>query len=101
DCRRGPRRVAVVMAGFRRLRRVLAGYQGEAEIWATKSAEWSDFLDEYDGVLEVAADLFNVPVHRLPHGSRRHFRPAERVEIERLIEWRMADTDLDLPASLP
>ena len=33
-------------------------------------------------------ELVHVPVHRLPYGSRRHFRPEERAHIEALIRTK-------------
>lgn len=82
---REPLRVAVIVAELRRLQSVIERYEEEAETWATKSAEWSTCLDEYDVVLEAAAEVLQLPVPRLPYGSRRHFRPAERAQIEQLI----------------
>ena len=82
---REPLQVAVVIAELQRLQVVLEDYDGAEELWATKSAEWSACLDEYDEVLEAAAELVQLPVRRLPYGSRRHFRPEERATIEALI----------------
>jgi hypothetical protein len=82
---REPLQVAVVVAELQRLQAVLEDYDGTEDLWATKSAEWSACLDEYDEVLEAAAELVQLPVRRLPYGSRRHFRPEERAQIEALI----------------
>jgi hypothetical protein len=90
DFSREPLRVAVVIAEVRRMKEVIGDFQDDPDWWATKSAEWSESLNEYDEILEVAADLFNVPVHRIPWGSRRHFRPAERAQIEQVVWWRVA-----------
>lgn len=90
DFSREPLRVAVVIAEIRRMKDVIGDFKDDPEWWATKSAEWSDSLNEYDEVLEMAADLFNVPVHRIPWGSQRHFRPAERAQIEQVVWWRVA-----------
>jgi hypothetical protein len=88
---REPLPVAVVISEARRLQAILGDFDDDPETWATKSAEWSDSLDEYDQILEVAADLFNIAVHRLPWGSRRHFRTVDRAEIERVLTSRMND----------
>jgi hypothetical protein len=84
-----PLQVAIVIAELQRLQTVLEAYDGAEELWATKSAEWSACLDEYDEVLEAAAELVQLPVRRLPYGSRRHFRPEERATIEALIQTRV------------
>ncbi len=84
-----PLRVAVVVAELRRLKEAIGGFDEDPAWWATKSAEWSDSLNQYDELLEMAADLFNVEVHRIPWGSRRHFRPDERARIERAIWGRL------------
>mgnify|MGYP006182388479 CR=1 FL=1 len=57
-------------------------YEADPDLWDTKSAEWSACLDDYDLVLEAAAEIVQRPVPRLPYGCRRHFRPEERSEIE-------------------
>jgi len=85
---REPLRVAAVVAELERLQGVLDGYEREAGVWATRSAEWSTCLDDYDLVLEAAAELVQVPVPRLPYGSKRHFRPEERARIEELIRTK-------------
>lgn len=85
---REPLQVAVVVAELQRLQALLETYDGEEDLWATKSAEWSACLDSYDEVLEAAAELVQLPVPRLPYGSRRHFRPEERARIEALIRTK-------------
>ena len=85
---REPLQVAVVVAELQRLQALLEAYDGAEELWATKSAEWSACLDAYDEVLEAASELVQLPVPRLPYGSRRHFRPEERAQIEALIRTR-------------
>ncbi|HUR23958.1 MAG TPA: DUF2786 domain-containing protein [Acidimicrobiales bacterium] len=85
---REPLQVAVVIAELQRIQTLLEHYDGAEELWATKSAEWSSCLDEYDEVLEAAAELVQLPVPRLPYGSRRHFRPDERAQIEALIRTK-------------
>lgn len=87
---REPLRVAAVVAELERLRDVLEDYEADPGIWATKSAEWSACLDEYDVVLEAAAELVHLPIPRLPYGSRRHFRPDERAHIEALIRTKVS-----------
>lgn len=82
---REPLQVALIVAELQRLQDVLEQYEAEADLWATKSAEWSACLDDYDLVLEAAAEVVQVPVPRLPYGCRRHFRPEERRQIETLI----------------
>ena len=89
-------RVAVVMAELRRLKAILVQYHEDDRIWETKTAEWSDYLDEYDAALEVAADILNIAVPRLPYGSRRHFRPGERAMIEEFIFRRVSYAPVDL-----
>lgn len=89
---REPLQVAVIVAELQRLQEVLEAYEADPELWATKSAEWSACLDDYDIVLEAAAELVQRPVPRLPYGSRRHFRPEERTEIEALLRARLALT---------
>lgn len=84
-----PLRVAVVVAELGRLRTALAGYGDDDGSAASRSVEWSTCLDEYDIVLEAAAELVHLPVPRLPYGCRRHFRPAERAQIERLISRKV------------
>jgi len=78
-------KVAVTMAEIVRLKEIVQAYEDEDETWETKTAEWSYLLDEYDGVLEVACDILCLPLNRLPHGCRRHFRPDNRAKIEKLI----------------
>lgn len=85
-----PLQVAVVVSEVQRLRAVLENYAADPALWATKSAEWSACLDDYDLVLEAAAAVVQRPVARLPFGSRRHFRPEERTEIEALLQARLA-----------
>jgi len=87
---REPLQVAVIVAELQRLRTVLERYEADPDLWATKSAEWSACLDDYDVVLEAAAEVVQRPVPRLPYGSRRHFRPEERDEIEALLRARLA-----------
>lgn len=82
---REPLTVAVIVSELQRLRALLEGYGEGAHVWATKSAEWSTCLDEYDVVLEAAAEVLQLPVPRLPYGCRRHFRPDERARIEDMI----------------
>jgi hypothetical protein len=95
---REPLRVAVIIAELQRLQRELESYDdGDADLWATKSAEWSACLDEYDLVLEAAAEIVQLPVPRLPYGSRRHFRPDERNYIEELIRQKVGGPDTDEP----
>lgn len=88
-------KVAVVMAELTRLREVIDAYQDEPGTWETKSVEWSELLDEFDGVLEVACDILCLPLRRLPYGCRRHFRPQERERIEALIVERV--TSMNAP----
>lgn len=85
---REPLQVAVIVAELQRLQGELEAYEAAPELWATKSAEWSACLDDYDSVLEAAAEVVQVPVPRLPYGCRRHFRPEERSHIESLILTR-------------
>ncbi len=85
---REPLQVAVVVAELQRLQAELEEHEVEEALWATKTAEWSALLDEYDEVLEAAAGLVQLPIPRLPYGSRRRFRPEERSYIERLIETK-------------
>lgn len=86
---REPLKVAVIVAELQRIRAVLEGYQADPDLWDTKSAEWSACLDDYDMVLEAAAEVVQKPVPRLPFGCRRHFRPEERSEIEALLRARL------------
>jgi hypothetical protein len=88
-------KVAVVMAELTRLREIIRAYGDEPETWETKSVEWSQLLDEFDGVLEVACDILCLPLRRLPYGCRRHFRPHDRARIEALIEERV--TSMNAP----
>jgi hypothetical protein len=85
---REPLQVALIVAELQRLQAELQSYEADADLWATKSAEWSACLDDYDLVLEAAAEVVQVPVPRLPYGCRRHFRPEERTQIESLILTR-------------
>ena len=85
---REPLRVALIVAELQRLQAELEQYEADSDLWATKSAEWSACLDDYDLVLEAAAEVVQVPVPRLPYGCRRHFRPEERSHIESLILTR-------------
>ena len=85
---REPLEVAVIIAELQRLQGRLEAYEGDEDLWATKSAEWSACLDDYDLVLEAAAELVRVAVTRLPYGCRRHFRPEERAHIAALIRDR-------------
>ena len=85
---REPLQVALIVAELQRLQVELQSYEADADLWATKSAEWSACLDDYDLVLEAAAEVGQVPVPRLPYGCRRHFRPDERAQIENLILTR-------------
>ncbi len=86
---REPLRVAAIVAELERLQEALEGYDEDTELWATKSAEWSSCLDEYDMVLEAAAELVQLPFPRLPYGCRRHFRPEERAHIEAVIRTKI------------
>ena len=81
--------LAVIVAELDRLRDALERYDGDAGAWATKTAEWSACLDDYDVVLEAAAELLHISIPRLPFGCRRHFRPEERAEIEDLLERKV------------
>lgn len=87
---REPLRVAAIVSELERLQDVLGDYEAENDLWATKSAEWAGCLDEYDLVLEAAAELVQLPVPRLPYGSKRHFRPEERAHIEALIRTKIS-----------
>jgi hypothetical protein len=86
---REPLRVAVIVAELQRLQQALEDYGADEGLWATKSAEWSTLLDEYDSVLEAAAEMVQLPVPRLPYGCRRHFRPEERSHIEQLVRQKV------------
>src|SRR5690242_18933686 len=86
---REPLRVAAVVAELERLQAVLEGYGTETGLWATKSAEWAACLEEYDEVLEAAAELVQLPLLRLPYGSRRRLRPEERAQIEALVDAKV------------
>ncbi len=91
---REPLRVAVIVAELQRLQAELESYDdGDTDIWATKSAEWSACLDEYDLVLEAAAEIVQVLVPRLPYGCRRHFRPEERNHIKQLVMRKVQQAD--------
>lgn len=89
---REPLTVAVIVAELQRLQRLLEDYSRSPESWATKTAEWSTCLDEYDTVLEAAAEVLHLAVPRLPYGSRRHFRPAERTRIEEMITEKVTSS---------
>ncbi len=82
---REPLQVAVVVAELQRLHAELEEHEVQEALWATKTAEWSALLDEYDEVLEAAAGMVQLPIPRLPYGSRRRFRPEERSYIEQLV----------------
>jgi hypothetical protein len=86
---REPLRVAVIVSELRRLQAALEAYGDDEGLWATKSAEWSTLLDEYDMVLEAAAEIVQLPIPRLPYGCRRHFRPEERTHIEELVSRKV------------
>lgn len=96
---REPLRIAAIVAELDRLQDVLEGYGQEPELWATKSAEWSACLDEYDQVLEAAAEVVHQPIPRLPYGSRRHFRPEDRASIEALIKAKLSSPGPTNPPS--
>lgn len=96
---REPLKVAVIVAELRRLQDALEGYRVDTGTWATKTAEWSICLDEYDIVLEAAAEVLQLHVTRLPFGCRRHFRPEERAEIEGLITQMVDRADRPTAAS--
>lgn len=85
-------RVTMLMTELRQAQEAIAGYHASEDLWDTKSAEWSDLLDHYDALLEVAADELNLPIPVLPYGSRRHFRPAEREQIETLLYRRIEES---------
>ena len=87
---REPLQVAVVVAELQRLQAELVHHAEEEELWATKTAEWSALLDEYDMVLEAAAGMVQLPIPRLPYGSPRRFRPEERAHIEQLIHTKVS-----------
>ncbi|MDQ6726301.1 MAG: DUF2786 domain-containing protein [Actinomycetota bacterium] len=83
--------VVVIVAELHRLQAALQGYgAGGDDSWATRTAEWSSCLDDYDVVLEAAAEVLQLPIPRLPYGSRRHFRPEQRARIERLISQKVS-----------
>lgn len=90
---RQPLEVAVIVAELQRLQAVLEEYEADPDLWDTKSAEWSACLDDYDVVLEAAAEIVQRPVPRLPYGCRRHFRAEERSEIEALLHARLVTAD--------
>ena len=87
---REPLKVAVIVSELERLQGALEAYGEDTASWATKTAEWSTCLDEYDLVLEAAAEVVHLPVPRLPYGCRRHFRPEERAAIEQLISQKVS-----------
>lgn len=84
---REPLAVAVLVAELHRLQGELRRFE-EHDDEARDTPAWSACLDDYDTVLEAAAELLQVPVARLPFGSRRHFRPEHRAEIEALLQLR-------------
>ncbi len=90
---REPLRVAVIVAELQRLQQALVDHEADDDLWATKSAEWSTLLDEYDSVLEAAAEMVQLPIPRLPYGCRRHFRPEERTHIEQLVRRKVERAD--------
>jgi hypothetical protein len=94
-----PLAIAVVVAELRHLNTQIERYEKDPEIWDTKTAEWSQLLDEYDEALEQAADWLQVPLRPLLTGSRRHFRPADRAHIEGLLA--AAGLDVRPPRSEP
>jgi light-regulated signal transduction histidine kinase (bacteriophytochrome) len=83
-------KVAVVMSEMQRVKEWLVAYEEEPETWPTKTVEWGQLLDEYDSILEVAADVLDMPLKKLPYGCVRHFRPEERAKIERSIQERVS-----------
>jgi hypothetical protein len=87
---REPLQVAVIVIELQRLQKELEDYGEDDGLWATKTAEWSTCLDQYDMVLEAAAELLQLPIPRLPYGCRRHFRPEQRAEIEFLINQKVS-----------
>lgn len=87
---REPLEVAVIVAELRRLKGALEAYDQGNGAWATRTAEWSTCLDDYDTVLEAAAEVLQLPIPRLPFGCRRHFRPEKRVQIENLINQKVS-----------
>ena len=87
---REPLQVAVIVIELQRLQDQLEAYGDDDGVWATKTAEWSACLDQYDMVLEAAAELLQLPIPRLPYGIRRHFRPEQRAEIEFLINQKVS-----------
>ncbi len=89
---REPLRVAMIVAELLRIQEALESYGADDDVWATKSAEWSSLLDEYDSVLEAAAEMVQLPIPRLPYGCRRHFRPEERTHIEGLVRQKVEST---------
>lgn len=84
-------KVAVVISEMQRVKEWLVAYEDEPETWPTKTVEWGQLLDEYDSILEVAAEVMDMPLKKLPYGCVRHFRPAERTRIERAIQERVSD----------
>jgi len=93
---REPLRVAVIVGELQRLQSALEEYGEDEGLWATKSAEWSTLLDEYDMVLEAAAEIVQLPIPRLPYGCRRHFRPEERTHIEELVSRKVQRVDREM-----
>jgi len=83
-------KVAVVVSEMQRVKEWLVAYEEEPETWPTKTVEWGQLLDEYDSILEVAAEVMDMPLKKLPYGCVRHFRPEERGKIERSILERVS-----------
>ncbi len=82
-------KVAVVLSEMKRVKEWLVAYEDEPETWPTKTVEWGQLLEEYDSILEVAAEVMDMPLKKLPYGCVRHFRPEERARIERTILERV------------
>jgi len=83
-------KVAVVMAELRRVKDVLIQYEEHPDDWPEKSVEWGEILIEFDGILEMACEVLDMPLKRLPYGCVRHFRPVERDHIEQTLWERVA-----------
>ena len=88
---REPLAVAVLAAEVQRLQAELGDYDRSPDA-ARDTPAWSACLDDYDVVLEAAAELLQVPIPRLPFGCRRHFRPEQRAEIGALLARRAGDS---------
>jgi hypothetical protein len=86
-------KLAVVISEMRRIKAILIDFEADPTEWVDKTVEWSELLDEYDGVMEVACDVLDMPLPKLPYGCRRHFRPSERARIEALIWERVSMKD--------